>query len=102
MTKWSGAATSYERVPEILRRALRVAWQGRPGVVHVCIPEDVLNGEFDTPGVPDPLPARYRRQAPVAPDSISVLPSSSSTGDLPSGCTACSSGGASRVLASRW
>ncbi|HEY5011436.1 MAG TPA: thiamine pyrophosphate-binding protein, partial [Acidimicrobiia bacterium] len=72
MTKWSGAATSYERVPEMLRRALRIAWQGRPGVVHVCIPEDVLNGEFDTPGVPDPVPARYRRQAPVTPDPITV------------------------------
>ena len=72
MTKWSGAATSYERVPEMLRRALRIAWQGRPGVVHVCIPEDVLNGEFDAPGAPDPVPARYRRQAPVAPDPITV------------------------------
>ena len=64
MTKWSGAATSFERVPEVLRRALRIAWQGRPGVVHVCIPEDVVNGEFDAPAAPDPLPARYRRQAP--------------------------------------
>ncbi len=45
-------------------RALRIAWQGRPGVVHVCIPEDVLNTEFDTPGAPDPAPERYRRQAP--------------------------------------
>ena len=72
MTKWSGAATSYERVPEMLRRALRIAWQGRPGVVHVCIPEDVLNGEFDAPGAPDPAPARYRRQAPIAPDPITV------------------------------
>ncbi len=72
MTKWSGAATSFERVPEVLRRALRIAWQGRPGVVHVCIPEDVVNGEFDAPVAPDPLPARYRRQAPVAPDPATV------------------------------
>jgi acetolactate synthase-1/2/3 large subunit len=72
MTKWSGAATSYERVPEMLRRALRVCWQGRPGVVHVCIPEDVLNGEFTIPATPDPVPARYRRQAPIAPDPATV------------------------------
>ncbi len=72
MTKWSGAAMSDERVPEMLRRALRISWHGRPGVVHVCIPEDVLNGEFDPPVTPDPVPARYRRQAPVAPDPIAV------------------------------
>ena len=72
MTKWSGAATSYERVPELLRRALRISWQGRPGVVHLCIPEDVVNGEFEAPATPDPAPARYRRQSPVAPDPAAV------------------------------
>ena len=72
MTKWSGAAMSYDRVPEMLRRALRIAWQGRPGVVHLCIPEDVLNGEFDPLLTPDPPPARYRRQAPVSPDPVTV------------------------------
>lgn len=71
MTKWSGAATSYERVPEMVRRAMRISWQGRPGVVHLCIPEDVLNAEFDVAG-PDPTPARYRRQAPVAPDPLTI------------------------------
>ncbi|MFN8035370.1 MAG: thiamine pyrophosphate-binding protein [Acidimicrobiia bacterium] len=72
MTKWSGAASTFERVPEMFRRALRIAWQGRPGVVHVCVPEDVLNGEFDAPATPDPAPARYRRQAPIAPDPAMV------------------------------
>ena len=72
MTKWSGAATTHERVPEMLRRALRISWQGRPGVVHLCIPEDVLNGELPAPATPDPVPARYRRQAPIAPDAATV------------------------------
>ena len=49
MTKWSGAAMDFDRLAEMLRRALRVSWQGRPGVVHVCVPEDVINGEFDAP-----------------------------------------------------
>jgi acetolactate synthase-1/2/3 large subunit len=44
MTKWAGAARSFERIPEVLRRAFRVSFQGRPGVVHVTVPEDVLNG----------------------------------------------------------
>jgi acetolactate synthase-1/2/3 large subunit len=65
MTKWSGAATSFERIPEIVRRAFRVSYQGRPGVVHVTIPEDVLNGSFDA--MPDVLaPERYRRTQPLA------------------------------------
>ena len=72
MTKWSGAATAYERIPELLRRALRISWQGRPGVVHLCIPEDVVNGEFDAPAAPDPAPTRYRRQSPLAPDPATV------------------------------
>jgi acetolactate synthase I/II/III large subunit len=72
MTKWSGAATSFERVPELLRRAMRISWQGRPGVVHVCFPEDVLNGEFDEPAQPDPLPAHYRRYTVLAPSAAGV------------------------------
>ena len=42
---------------------------------------------------------RYSR---IAPDSATVTPSSVITGDLPSGCTFCSSGGASIVFGSRW
>ena len=38
----------------------------------------------------------------IAPDSATVIASSVSTGDLPSGCTRVSSGGASIVFASRW
>jgi hypothetical protein len=37
----------------------------------------------------------------IAPDSMTVSAPSVITGDLPSGCTALSSGGASRVVASR-
>jgi acetolactate synthase-1/2/3 large subunit len=65
MTKWTGAARSFDRIPEALRRALRVAHQGRPGVVHVTIPEDVLNGSF-SPVPPVLEPARYRRTEPLA------------------------------------
>jgi acetolactate synthase-1/2/3 large subunit len=65
MAKWSGAARSFERIPEALRRALRIAFEGRPGVVHLTVPEDVLNGCFDAePEVWEP--ARYRRTEPLA------------------------------------
>ena len=71
MSKWSGAARSFERIPEVLRRAFRVAWQGRPGVVHVSVPEDVLNGavEADPPVLE---PSRYRRTAPLQPAAEEV------------------------------
>jgi acetolactate synthase-1/2/3 large subunit len=61
MSKWSEAAESFDRVPELTRRALRQCYIGRPGVVHLCVPEDILNGAFPSEGI-DPLPPeRYRR-----------------------------------------
>jgi acetolactate synthase-1/2/3 large subunit len=71
MSKWAGAARSFERIPEILRRAFRVCWRGRPGVVFVTVPEDVLNGAFD--GAEAVLePAAYRRTAALEPDAAAV------------------------------
>jgi acetolactate synthase-1/2/3 large subunit len=46
MAKWSQAVTSPERVAELLRKALRAAMTGRPGVVHLDVPETILNGSF--------------------------------------------------------
>jgi acetolactate synthase-1/2/3 large subunit len=66
MTKWAGAASSFERIPEVVRRAFRVSFRGRPGVVHVTIPEDLLNGSFEA-APPVLAPARYRRTQPLLP-----------------------------------
>jgi len=66
MTKWSGAARSFDRIPETLRRAFRIAYEGRPGAVHVTLPEDLLNGSFEVEPAPQE-PARYRRTEPLAP-----------------------------------
>ncbi len=66
MTKWSGAARSRDRIPEVMRRAFRVSHEGRPGAVAVTIPEDVINGEAeDEPTIL--APERYRRVEPLAP-----------------------------------
>jgi thiamine pyrophosphate-dependent acetolactate synthase large subunit-like protein len=32
--------SSFDRVPELVRKALRKSWEGRPGVVHVDVPEN--------------------------------------------------------------
>ncbi len=72
MAKWSCSVPSVDRVAEIMRRALRKCYTGRPGVVHVDIPEDIFNGTF----APEPSwfrePAKYRSLTPLhpAPDQV--------------------------------
>ncbi|MDX1621461.1 MAG: thiamine pyrophosphate-binding protein, partial [Nitriliruptorales bacterium] len=72
MTKWSGHAPTRDRVPELLRRALRESWSGRPGVVHLDIGEDVLNGD----GPIDESQIRpshaYRRTTSLPPDPEAI------------------------------
>lgn len=60
MTKWSGAVPSFERLPELFRRAIRAAWSGRPGVVHIDVPETVLNGAFELGNLDLRPPSAYR------------------------------------------
>ncbi len=68
MAKWSVHVPDRARLLELLRRALRCVHTGRPGVVHLDVPEDILNGD----GPIDPrehwAPERSRRRAPLAPD----------------------------------
>lgn len=45
ITKWSHFVKRYDRIPDALRRAFRVATTGRPGAVHVAFPQEVLNSE---------------------------------------------------------
>jgi acetolactate synthase-1/2/3 large subunit len=71
MAKWSGAARGFDRIGEALHRAFRVSHEGRPGVVHLTIPEDVLNGSFDA-APPIHAPARYRRVEPLVASTKSV------------------------------
>lgn len=66
MAKWSEAALSFERLPELMRQAFRRSWRGRPGVVHLTVPEDVVNGQFEpVANSYDVEPVRYRRTSPL-------------------------------------
>lgn len=65
MAKWSGVVPSFGRLPEFLKRALRVSHRGRPGVVHVDIPESILNNREKA--VRLPAVGTYRRTTPLAP-----------------------------------
>ena len=70
MVKWSQTVPSFDRIGEITRDALRHCFSGRPGVVHLDVPEDLINGKGEAP---DPIaPARYRPTAAVHPDPDQV------------------------------
>jgi acetolactate synthase-1/2/3 large subunit len=72
MTKWSGAVPSFERLPEFFRRAARISWSGRPGVVHLDVPETVMNGVFEAEGIDLRPPEEYRRTEAVEPSVSQV------------------------------
>lgn len=61
LTKWNAVVHDPRRMPELVRRAFREALSGRPGPVHLDIPQDVLSStcEFadDEFGI---APSRYR------------------------------------------
>jgi len=65
MAKWSASARSFGRIPELLREAFRVLHEGRPGVVHLDVPEDVMNGKDKMDHFQ--LPSQYRRMEPIHP-----------------------------------
>ena len=46
VTKMSVQIKTPEKLPEIIRRAFRVACSGKPGAVHLQIPEDMLRAEI--------------------------------------------------------
>lgn len=61
LTRWNAVVHDPRRIPELARRAFREALSGRPGPVHLDIPQDVLaaptdyvDDEFDL------APSRYR------------------------------------------
>jgi len=70
MTKWSGAVPSADRLVEFLKRGFRVSHRGRPGVVHVDVPESIINSRRTALSLP--MPERYRRTTPLVPDSRQV------------------------------
>ncbi|MFY1632857.1 thiamine pyrophosphate-binding protein [Solwaraspora sp. WMMB335] len=72
MSKWSGYVPSADRIPELLRRALRMSFTGRPGVVHLDVPEDLINGPTDIDPSVIRAPHTYRRVMPLQPDPVLV------------------------------
>lgn len=72
MAKWSGWVENFDRLSETLRRAFRLSHEGRPGVVHLCVPEDVINAPASKE-VKVLAPRQYRCVDPLAPSSELVI-----------------------------
>ena len=73
LTKWNAVVHDARRLPELVRTAFREARSGRPGPVHLDIPQDVLatpvvwrSDEFELE------PARYRTLAGPRPAAEAV------------------------------
>ena len=66
MCKWAEWVPSLDRLPEMLRAALRAAHTGRPGVVHLDVPETVINADVEPETAPERSPSQYRALAPLA------------------------------------
>ena len=61
VTKWAETIRTPGAIPEIVRKAVRVARTEKPGAVHIELAEDLA--KLDTPGTPIP-PKRFRRSVP--------------------------------------
>jgi acetolactate synthase-1/2/3 large subunit len=47
VSKASIQVKSPQKIPEIIRRAFRIATTGKPGAVHIVVPEDMLTADVD-------------------------------------------------------
>jgi acetolactate synthase I/II/III large subunit len=66
LAKWSHAVVSFDRVAELARTALRYCYDGRPGVVHLDVPETIMNGKVKAEVSPW-QPHQYRRVDRMVP-----------------------------------
>ena len=61
VTKWATTILNPDTIPEIVRKAVRLARTEKPGAVHIELPEDVAAMEASTPPME---PRRFRRSVP--------------------------------------
>jgi acetolactate synthase-1/2/3 large subunit len=60
ITKWNARLSDAAIIPEVVRKAFKVAETEKPGATHIELPEDVMASETDA----EPLP----RRKPVQPE----------------------------------
>lgn len=72
ITKWSCNVTSHTRIAEIIQTALRKSRMGRPGVVHIDIPENIMSTDYDLNPAWFRPPSGYQTSnpMPVVPQQV--------------------------------
>jgi acetolactate synthase I/II/III large subunit len=60
VTKFNARLNSARVIPEVVRKAFKVAQGQKPGPTHIELPEDVMAAEVDA----EPLPVRLARRRP--------------------------------------
>ena len=74
ITKWNARVTNPAIVPEVVRKAFKVAQGQKPGTTHLELPEDVMAAEFDAQPLPVPDWIRRPRPSPEELDrAVSVI-----------------------------
>lgn len=58
VTKWATTILNPDTIPEIIRKAVRLARTEKPGAVHIELPEDIASMESSKKPIP---PRRFRR-----------------------------------------
>src|SRR4051812_33056174 len=58
ITKWNARVSSPEIVPEVVRKAFKVAESEKPGATHLELPEDVMAQPLDAAPLPRRRPVR--------------------------------------------
>ena len=61
VTKWATTILNADTIPEIVRKAVRLARTEKPGAVHIELPEDIASMNSD---VAPMIPRRFRRSVP--------------------------------------
>ncbi len=85
ITKWSCNVTTHARIAEILQTALRKCRSGRPGVVHIDIPENIMSTAYDLNPAWFRAPSTYQTfdPLPVVPGQVAEAAHMLATAKLP-------------------
>ncbi len=70
--KWNGKVDHWQRIPDMVRHAFRVALSGRPGPTHLLIPEDIIAKKEDENLAAIWPPERYRVLEGATADPVSI------------------------------
>jgi acetolactate synthase-1/2/3 large subunit len=82
VTKWASTVLTGEAIPEMFRKAFKLAQAERPGAVYLAVPEDIEAAsvipdlsplELNVPRPDEPSPSQIRRAADVLDHAVSPI-----------------------------